>query len=57
LDLNWKEAALAFEAQRFVRVHAAVSNLFSLGRQLVAAGHYRTLRQGAFATWDLAVVV
>jgi hypothetical protein len=30
---------------------------FNLGRQLVAAGHYRTLRQGAFATWDLAVVV
>jgi putative transposase len=46
-----------FQAQRFVYVHAAVSNLFSLGRHLVAAGHYRTLRQGAFATWDLAVVV
>jgi len=44
-------------AQRFVRVHAAVSNLFNLGRHLVAAGHYRTLRQAAFASWDLAVAV
>jgi putative transposase len=43
------------QARRFVRVHAAVSNLFNLGRHLVAAGHYRTLRQGAFASWDRAV--
>ena len=46
-----------FQAQRFVRVHAAVSNLFNLGRHLVAAGHYRTLRRAAFASWDLAVAV
>jgi putative transposase len=39
-----------FQARRFVHVHAAVSNLFDLGRPLVAAGHYRTLRQGAFAS-------
>ena len=46
-----------FHAQRFVSVHAAVSNLFNLGRHLVAAGHYRTLRQGAFASWDRAVAI
>jgi putative transposase len=45
------------QAQRFVRVHAAVSNLFNLGRHLVAAGHYRTLRQGAFASWDRAAAI
>jgi putative transposase len=45
------------QAQRFVGVHAAVTNLFNLGRHLVAAGHYRTLRQGAFASWDLAVAI
>lgn len=43
------------QAQRFVDVHAAVSNLFNLGRHLVAAGHYRALRRSAFASWDQAV--
>jgi putative transposase len=47
----------SLEAQRFVRVHAAVWNLFNLGRHPVAAGHYRALRQAAFASWDLAVAV
>jgi hypothetical protein len=42
------------QAQRFVGVHAAVSNLRNLGRHLVAADHYRTLRQAAFASWDMA---
>jgi hypothetical protein len=32
-------------------------HLFNLGRHLVAAGHYRTLRQGAFASWDRAVAI
>jgi putative transposase len=45
------------QAQRFVRVHAAVSNLFNLGRHLVAAGPYPTLRQAAFASWDRAVAI
>jgi len=40
------------QAQRFLSVHAAVYNLFNLGRQLVSASHYRDLRQGAFASWD-----
>ena len=45
------------QAQRFVRVHAAVSNLFNLGRHLVPAGHYGTLRRSAFASWDWAAAV
>jgi len=45
------------QAQRFVHVHAAVSNLFNLGRHLVATGHYRTLRQRAYASWDRAVAM
>jgi len=45
------------QAQRFVHVLAAVSNLFNLGRHLVAAAHFRTLRQGAFASWDRAVAI
>lgn len=45
------------QAQRFVSVHATVSNLFNLGRHLVAAAHYRGLRLRAFASWDRAVAV
>ena len=40
------------QAQRFLSVHAAVYNLFNLGRHLVSASHYRDLRQGAFVSWD-----
>lgn len=43
------------QAQRFLTAHAAVSNLFHLGRHLVSAGHYRALRVGAFAEWSRAV--
>jgi len=39
------------QAQRFLSVHAAVYNLFNLGRHLVSASHYRDLRHGAFASW------
>ena len=45
------------QAQRFVSAHAAVSNLFNLGRHLLAANHYRTLREGAFASWDRAAAI
>jgi putative transposase len=44
------------QAQRFVTAHAAVSNLFNLGRHLVRAKHYRNLRVSAFAEWERAVV-
>jgi putative transposase len=46
-----------FQAQRFVDVHAAVSNLFNLGRHLVGAAHYRASRRSAFASWDRAVAI
>ena len=36
------------QAQRFLTVHAAVYNLFNLGRHLVGAEHYRKLRTDAF---------
>ena len=35
--------------------HAAVSNLFNLGRHLVRAQHYRDLRISAFSEWSRAV--
>ena len=37
------------QAQRFLGAHAAVSNLFNLGRHMVGAQHYRDLRTSAFA--------
>ena len=44
------------QAQRFLDVHAAVYNLFDLGRHLVSASDYRNLRQGAFASWKKVTV-
>lgn len=43
------------QAQRFLSVHAAVHNLFNLGRHLIGAEHYRTLRISAFNDWEVAV--
>ena len=43
------------QAQRFVTAHAAVSNLFNLGRHLVRAQHYRDLRTSAFSERSRAV--
>lgn len=43
------------QAQRFLGVHAAVYNLFNLGRHLVGAEHYRNLRISAFNDWGMAV--
>ena len=43
------------QAQRFVTAHAAVSNLFNLGRHLVKAEHYRNLRVSALDEWSRAV--
>jgi len=44
------------QAQRFLGAHAAVSNLFNLGRHLVSAEHYKNLRTSAFAEWRRAMV-
>jgi putative transposase len=44
----------AHQAQRFLSAHAAVYNLFNLGRHLISANHYRLFRQRAFASWGYA---
>ncbi len=44
------------QAQRFLNVHSAVYNLFNLGWHWVSAEHYRTLRQGAFVSWEKATM-
>jgi len=43
------------QAQRFLGAHAAVSNLFNLGRHLVSAKHYRDLKISAFNDWGKVV--
>ena len=43
------------QAQRFLGAHAAVQNLFNLGRHLVRAEHYRNLRVSAFVDWSRVV--
>ncbi len=45
----------AAQTQRFLATHAAVYNLFNLGRHLVRARHYRKLRIAAFGRWAVAV--
>ena len=45
----------AAQAQRFLNIHAAVYNLFNLGRHHVSAKHYRKLRIDAFERWSTAV--
>jgi putative transposase len=44
------------QAQRFLYIHAAIYNLFNLGRHLISANHYRLIRLRAFASWNSAVV-
>ena len=45
------------QAQRFLNVHAAVYNLFNLGRHLVSAVNYRYFRLRSFASWKNAAMV
>jgi putative transposase len=45
------------QAQRFLNIHAAVYNLFNLGRHLVAAETYRYFRLRSFASWKNAAMV
>ena len=42
-------------ANQGILTHAAVSNLFNLGRHLVGAQHYSDLRISAFGEWGRAV--
>jgi len=43
------------QAQRFLSIHAAVCNLFNLGRHLISAKIYRLLRLRAFTSWKSVV--
>ena len=45
------------QGQRFLAAHAAVYNLFNLGRHLVSAENYRYFRERAFASWGMAVSI
>ena len=45
------------QAQRFLSVHAAVYNLFNLGRHLVSAETYRDFRLRSFASWKNAAMI
>jgi putative transposase len=45
------------QAQRFLGAHAAVYNLFNLGRHLVSAENYWFFRQRAFESWEKAVAI
>ena len=42
------------QAQRFLSTHAAVHNLFNLGRHLLSARNFQYFRQRAFASWEYA---
>ena len=45
------------QAQRFLSTHAAVYNLFNLGRHSISARHYRFFRQRALASWKCAAAL
>jgi putative transposase len=45
------------QAQRFLGAHAAVHNLFNLGRHLISAENYRYFRMRAFATREKAMAI
>ena len=45
------------QAQRFLSTHAAVYNLFNLGRHLVSAKNYRIFRDNALASWKCATAL
>ena len=51
-----RQAALSMEGSGSGEpAHAAVSNLFNLGRHLIRAEHYRNPRVSAFEEWSRAV--
>ncbi len=45
------------QAQRFFNTHAAVYNLFNLGRHLISADTYRLFRLRSFASWKNAAAI
>ncbi len=54
-ELGMRKFKSMRQTQQFVAAHAAVCNLFNLGRHLVRAQHYRDLRTSAFKDWGRAV--
>jgi len=56
-ELGMRKFKSMHQAQRFLGAHAAVYNLFNLGRHLVSAENYRYLRLRAFASWEKAVAI
>ena len=55
VDQDGEVVDVYLQAQRFVTAHAAVQNLFNLGRHLVRAEYYWNLRVSAFREWSRAV--
>jgi len=55
VDQDGEVVDVYLQAQRFLRNHAAVYNLFNQGRHLIRARHYRDLRVSAFGRWAEAV--
>jgi hypothetical protein len=53
IDKKTANAAVQIQgqAQRFLSCHGTVNNLFRLGRHLLKAPNYRTLRAQAFKEW------
>jgi putative transposase len=45
------------QAQRFLSTHAAVYNLFNLGRHMISAETYRYFRLRSLASWKSAAIV
>jgi putative transposase len=45
------------QTQRFIGAHAAVYNLFNLGRHSVLAETYRYFRLCVFAPWEKAAAI
>lgn len=56
-ERGMRKSKSVHQAQRFLNAHAAVYNLFNLGRHLVSAENYRYFRLRAFTTWEKAVAI
>ena len=54
-ELGMRKFKSIQQAQRFLGAHAAVYNLFNLGRHLVSAENYRFFRHRAVVSWENAV--
>jgi putative transposase len=55
VDQDGEVVDVFLQVKRFLDAHAAVSNLFNLGRHLTRAKYYRNFRVSAFERWAEAV--